>query len=189
MDTMQEKENVLAGAVGAFLFALVGGILCLVLYQVGYLASISGLLGVVCAVKGYELFTKRESLKGVIIAVIAAVVVLLIASYLFLSLDVYRTFQVWYAEGGVDYTLTFAESVANAYLFLADSELLLAYLKELAVGLVLCGVGAYRFIANAVRRTKQNVMADGPVSEDMMPENCPEETQPAEDACAPQPEA
>ena len=33
------------------------------------------------------------------------------------------------------------------------------------------------------------VMSDGPVSEDMMPENCPEETQPAEDADAPQPEA
>ena len=33
------------------------------------------------------------------------------------------------------------------------------------------------------------VMSDGPVGEDMMPENCPEEVQPAEDACAPQPEA
>ena len=33
------------------------------------------------------------------------------------------------------------------------------------------------------------VMSDGSVGEDMMPENCPEETQPAEDVCAPQPEA
>ena len=46
------NENVLAGVVGAFLFSLVGGILWFVLYQIGYVASVSGLVGVVCAVKG-----------------------------------------------------------------------------------------------------------------------------------------
>ena len=57
------KENVLAGAVGAFLFALVGGILWFVLYQLGYLAAISGLVGVICAVKGYTFFAKTKNEK------------------------------------------------------------------------------------------------------------------------------
>ena len=170
MDVMQEKENVLAGAVGAFLFALAGGILWFLLYQFGYLAGISGLLGVVCAVKGYEVFAKKESLKGVIVAIVAAVVVLLIAWYLCLSLDVYNAVKDWYAAGEVDYSLTFAESVLNAHLFLADGEILVAYLKDLAVGLVLCGVGAFRYVANAVRRTRQQKMADGPVPEEMAEE-------------------
>ena len=63
------KENVLAGAVGAFLFALVGGVLWFVLYLVGFFAGISGLVGAVCAVKGYSLFSKKESVKGIVIAI------------------------------------------------------------------------------------------------------------------------
>ena len=50
------QENVLSGIVGAFLFSLIGGILWFVLYQIGYLAAISGLVGVICAVKGYTFF-------------------------------------------------------------------------------------------------------------------------------------
>ena len=62
-DSYNTRENVLAGIIGAFLFSLVGGILWFVLYQIGYVASISGLVGVVCAVKGYTFFAKakRES--------------------------------------------------------------------------------------------------------------------------------
>ena len=60
MNTMtQEKklnetkvENRVSGTVGAFLFALVGGAIYFALWQVGYIASISGLIAVVCALKG-----------------------------------------------------------------------------------------------------------------------------------------
>ena len=79
---MVQEENVLAGVVGAFLFALVGGALWFVLYQIGYLAAISGLVGVICAIKGYSFFSKKESTKGVVIATIMAVLVLVIAWYL-----------------------------------------------------------------------------------------------------------
>ena len=57
---VQEQENVLAGVVGAFLFSLVGGILWFVLYQIGYLAAVSGLVGVICAVKGYTFFANKK---------------------------------------------------------------------------------------------------------------------------------
>ena len=57
-----KSENVLAGTVGAFLFALVGGVLWYVLYQIGFLAAISGIVGVICAIKGYSFFAKRESI-------------------------------------------------------------------------------------------------------------------------------
>ena len=39
------KENMLAGIVGAFLFSLVGGALWFILYLVGFIAGISGLVG------------------------------------------------------------------------------------------------------------------------------------------------
>ena len=61
------KENVVAGIVGAFLFALAGGAVWFGLYMVGFIASISGLVGAVCAIKGYSVFAKKESVKGIII--------------------------------------------------------------------------------------------------------------------------
>ncbi|MBO5767302.1 MAG: hypothetical protein J6R49_02135, partial [Clostridia bacterium] len=56
-----KQENVLAGIVGALLFSLAGGIVWFLLYQIGFLAAISGIIGVVCAIKGYAIFGKRES--------------------------------------------------------------------------------------------------------------------------------
>ena len=41
------EENVVAGTVGALLFSLAGGILWYVLYQIGYIASISGFIGII----------------------------------------------------------------------------------------------------------------------------------------------
>jgi hypothetical protein len=63
----QKQENVVAGIFGALLFSLAGGIIWFLLYQIGYLAAISGIVGVICAIKGYGIFGKRESVKGVII--------------------------------------------------------------------------------------------------------------------------
>ena len=57
---IQKKENVFAGIVGALLFSFVGGALWVILYQFGYLAGISGLVGVVCAIKGYKIFAKKD---------------------------------------------------------------------------------------------------------------------------------
>ena len=135
---IQEKENVVAGIVGALLFALAGGVLWFVLYQIGFLAGISGIVAVVCAIKGYSLFAKKESLKGVIIAVVAAIIVIVLAWYMCLSMDVYKAHQEWYAAGAVDYTVTFWQAVRGAHLFLAESEILVSYLLDLGIGLALC---------------------------------------------------
>ena len=93
------KENVLAGVVGAFLFSLVGGILWFVLYQIGYLAAISGLIGVICAVKGYTFFakTKNESIRCLVISIITTVVVLAISWYFCVAYDIYLAYQDWFA--------------------------------------------------------------------------------------------
>lgn len=153
--TVQEKENVVAGIVGALLFSLAGGVVWFLLYQIGFFAGISGLVGVICAVKGYTIFAKKESLKGIIIAIVAAVAVMVAAWYLCLALDVYNAYQDWFAEGSVDFTVTYAEAVRGAYMFFEEPEIRNAYLKDLLIGLALCVVGAYRYVADAIKRIKQ----------------------------------
>lgn len=151
-----KEENILAGIVGALLFSLVGGIIWFVLYQIGFLAAISGIIGVVCAIKGYAIFGKSESVKGIVISTVIAFLVIVLAWYFCLSYDVYLAYQEWYANGEVDFTLTFFESVANAHLFLTDSEIAIAYLKDLGIGLIFCVVGAFGYVKTAIGKAKKN---------------------------------
>lgn len=159
MDTHMKatKENVLAGAVGAFLFSLVGGILWFVIYQLGYLASISGLVGVICAVKGYTFFakTKNESVKCLVISTVIAIAVLAIAWYLCVAYDIYLVYQEWYAAGEVDFTYTFFESVQVVPYFFQESDILIAYLKDLGMGLVFAALGIVSYLASREKKKKQ----------------------------------
>lgn len=156
-DNATMKENVLAGAVGAFLFALVGGILWFVLYQLGYLAAISGLVGVICAVKGYTVFakTKDESKICIILSVIIAVLVLVVSWYLCVAYDVYLAYQDWYAAGEVDFTLNFFESARAVPLFFEDSEILIAYLKDLGFGLLFAVIGVVSYLSSREKKNKK----------------------------------
>ena len=153
----ETKENVLAGAVGAFLFSLAGGILWFVLYQIGFLAAISGLVGVVCAVKGYTIFakTKNESKKCLIISSIIAVAVLAIAWYLCIAYDIYVVYQEGFETGELLFTYTFFESVQVVPAFLEIEEVLVAYLKDLGMGLIFAILGIVSYLASREKRMKQ----------------------------------
>ena len=63
MEEQQKKrpENIPAGIVGAFLGTLLGVVCTVVIGQLGYVASVSGLIMAVGALKGYELLGGRLS--------------------------------------------------------------------------------------------------------------------------------
>lgn len=153
----ETRENVLAGAVGAFLFSLVGGILWFLLYQIGYVAAVSGLVGVICAVKGYTFFakTKNESTKCLVISTIISILVLVIAWYLCVGYDLYLAYQAWYAEGEVDFTLTFFESVQAIPYFFAEPEFLVAYLKDLGFGMLFAILGVVSYLSSREKKRKR----------------------------------
>ena len=148
------KENVIAGIVGAFLFALAGGAVWFGLYMVGFIASISGLIGAVCAIKGYSIFAKKESIKGIIISVVIALLVIVLAWYFCLAYDVCDAYQMWYEAGDIDYTLNFFESAQVAYYFLADPEIGPAYWGDLGLGLLFCVIGGGSYVVNKIRNAK-----------------------------------
>lgn len=150
----EPQENVLAGVVGAFLFALAGGIVWFLLYLLGFLAAISGIIGVVCAIKGYEIFAHKESKKGIIISVIMAAVVLVIAWYFTLVYDICQAYKAWYEALEVDFTLTFAEALRVAPEFLKQPEFLRGYLIDLGLGLLFCVIGSFGYIKVALARIK-----------------------------------
>lgn len=151
-----KEENILAGIVGAFLFSLVGGILWYVLYQIGFIAAISGIVAVICAIKGYSFFSKRESVKGIIISSVIAFFVIVLAWYACLANDVFLAYKEWYQAGDIDYEVTFFEAVKGAYLFLEEPDIALAYLTDLGIGVLFCILGCVQPIRTALRRAKQS---------------------------------
>ena len=152
---MQTQENVFAGIVGAFLFSLAGGVLWYLLYQVGFLAGISGAVGVFAAVRGYSFFAKGQSIKGVVISIVIAVLVLVIAWYLCLATDVYNAHREWYETGMLDYRLSYFDAVKYSYTYLSDMEILKAYLRDLGVGLALCAVASFSSVKTYFKNAKQ----------------------------------
>ena len=154
-------ENIFAGIVGAFLFSLAGGILWYILYQVGFLAGISGVVGVFAAVRGYSFFARKQSVKGVIISVVIAALVLIVAWYVCLANDLYEACKEWYAAGEIDYMPTFFETVATAYSFLAEPEIALAYLKDLGLGLLLCAWASYSSVKSSIKAAKAGQIVEG----------------------------
>lgn len=155
------RENVVAGIVGAFIFSLAGGVVWFVLYLLGFVAGISGLIGAVCAVKGYTIFAKKESVKGVVIAVVMALLVMVLAWYFCLAYDICEVHKYWYENGEIDYTITFAEAMQISPLYLADAEIGPLYLKDLGIGLLFCVIGGGSFVVNKIKsvRATQNAPA------------------------------
>lgn len=70
----QKKDNVAAGAVGAFAGSLAGVVCIILLSRLGYVAALSGVIMAVCALKGYELLGGKLTKKGIVISIAVMVV-------------------------------------------------------------------------------------------------------------------
>jgi len=143
-------ENKVAGTVGAFIFAAAGGIVYFLLNKIGFVASVSGLVGIVCALKGYEQFGKKLSKYGVIISLVATVFMVVVGWYAGLTQDVYDAYRSWYAEGYVNYIPSFGECMTFAYMFLFEEGIGSSYMLNLLLGLGFTALGCWRTAKTAM---------------------------------------
>lgn len=150
------KENVLLGIVGALLFSLAGTLTYFILYQLGYLAALSGIVAVICAMYGYKLFAKGESKKTVVIAVIMSFLAIVLAWYGCLAKDVYDAYAEWYQSGEIDYAITFGTAFSKAYIFLDNADVARPYYTDLVMSLFLSIIGCVGMFvrSNSGKKTK-----------------------------------
>lgn len=155
MENTYKNENVALGILGAFLFSLVGGVVWFVLYLIGYVAGISGLLGAICAIKGYSLFAKKESVKGIVISIVIALLVIVLAWYLCLAYDVWMAHEEWYEQGEIDYTITYLDAVIGSGVYLEDPEIGPGYFGDLGFGLLFCILGGGSYVVRKIKAIKE----------------------------------
>lgn len=172
---LEPRENVIAGIVGAFLFSLAGAAVYFLLYMIGYIASISGIVGAVCAVKGYSLFAKKESKKGIVIATVMAFLTIVLAWYFGLAYDIYDAYKIAFKEGVVDFTLSVPESIRAIPVFLEDPEFAVPSYKDLALSLVFCLIGCGSYVFTKIKNAgKAAPTAAAPQAEEQAPDNTEE---------------
>lgn len=106
-----QKENVLLGAVGALLGALIGGAVALFIARLGYVAMVAGIVLGICTIKGYEILGGKVSRKGIVISSIWMVITVFLVNQIDLAMEVVSKLGVEFA---------FAFRVVNQLIFSGD---------------------------------------------------------------------
>lgn len=89
-----EKNSLTLGIIGALLGAILGGAVIVALYQLSYVASISGLIMAFATIKGYTLFGGKINLRSVVIMVVIMVIATYLADRLNWAIEIAQYFKV-----------------------------------------------------------------------------------------------
>lgn len=142
-------ENVIAGIVGAFLFSLIGGVLYFIIYQIGFIAGISGLVIFVLANFGYGLFSgKKNSITGIIVSIICLILTTLLAEYMCIAYVIYDSFR--------EYDISLFTAIRSTLDFIIDPEIgiLGDVTFDVLIALALGALSAFGSIRTAIRASK-----------------------------------
>lgn len=110
--------NIFAGVVGAVLFALIGGILYFLVYQIGFVAGICGLVMFVLANFGYNLFAGtrgRVTVAGMISAAVATIVMIYVSEQVSVGFQLYNELKD-------TFELTIFDAIAGVSELAKDNE-------------------------------------------------------------------
>lgn len=125
-----KPENVLAGIVGAFLFSLIGGVLYFVVYELGFIAGICALVMFILSNFGYGLFSgKKNGKKGVIIAAVMTLIMIILAEMFCLSYEIFVAFKD-------EYEITILDAMRSVPNFLQEPEIKGDVVKDLLFAVV-----------------------------------------------------
>ena len=142
---MKAPEKFAFGLIGALVGAALGGASIIGLSQLGYIASISGLILAFCTLKGYELLAKGLSTKGIILCAILMLVTPFVADLLDWGIFIYQ-------ELG-SYGFTFAECLKLIPEFLKDGTIEMGeYLKNLGMIYLFVIMGGFYTLKNAFKK-------------------------------------
>ena len=145
------SENVLGGIVGACIFSLGGCLLYFLVYQLGYIAAICGIVTYVLAVFGYQLFSgKKETAKGMIISLLITLLALALAEYLCIAYEIYDAYRL-------DYDITFFDAFNTVPSFLTDPEytdLRSSVISDVVFSYILGGISFLQYLYRNHRNKK-----------------------------------
>ena len=128
------KENVVAGIVGAFLGSLIGVVVTILVSQLGYVAAICGVVMAICTVMGYERFSGKLGITGMVVCSIIIILMTYMAVRIDWSIELYREIK---SEG-----YTFFESYRLLPVILEDPDVKSSFMGSLGLTALFTLIGA-----------------------------------------------
>lgn len=140
-----KKPNIIAGTIGALLGSLIGVALWIIVFQIGYIASICGVVLAICAMKGFELFSGRLTKSGVIVTIIITIVMVYISNHLSYGIDIYNYYRV-------TENITIWDGIRSVGSFVSEiPEFKQDFIKTLCMGYGFTLLGAFSTFKSALQ--------------------------------------
>lgn len=146
------RERIGAGVLGAVLFSFVGGVVYYVLWSVNIIAAISGIICVICAIKGYEIFAGGSTKRGIILSVAVSAVMLVLAWYVCFCSDIRAYWEAAFAAGEADVVPTLWACLRYGYLEIPANP---GYLVDLILSLAMGGLGCWGYVTRSLRMQEE----------------------------------
>ena len=138
------------GVLGAYLGALLGGVLWAAVGALGYISGWIGILTVLFANTGYKMFAKEESRFGTIISVIFSLIIVLPATYLAGAWNFYQELNKSVAE-----YVTLGRAFQGFGEFLSDTDGWSSMIYNIAMGYVFMLIAGGYSISGMSKKKKQ----------------------------------
>ncbi len=143
----QNPARMFTGIVGAILGILIGMVLWVVVYQLGFIASIVGIVMTVCAFKGFELLGGGYiPTPGIIICLVMEMAAIFLAHNIAISVSITSEFSE------ISFQTAFQKLIPQ---IMADSELAVDYWKDLLFGYGLALLGIIPMVRDRMAQRKK----------------------------------
>ncbi len=153
------KSSLIPGLVGAFLGSLAGVIVWVIIYQLGYISAISGMIMAVGALWGYEKLGKSLDLKGIIVSVVIVLGMVYFTNRLcwtieLMKVDDFETLSFGDAFRNLESGIKAMDDYAAA-LHVNDFHLFADYIKDLLIGYAFVIIGIVSMVVNAIKSRRR----------------------------------
>ena len=152
-NVMSKKGNILTGIVGGIIGSLIGVALWVIIYSLGYLASIAGLAIAICTIKGYEMLGGKINKLGILITFIITIIMVYVAQYLALGVEIYQVFKN-------DVPITILDALKSVPDFLLENEVRRSFYSDLSIGYLLTLVGSISTFKHTYKQKNFNIKTE-----------------------------
>ena len=142
-EILSQKSKLIPGFVGALLGSLIGCIVYVLIWQLGYVAAVAGLVTAVCAFKGYEMLGGVVDRKGVIVCVLVIIFAVFFSNRLAFAYTIYSVNK--------EYGLGFFDCFRNIKEIIELLEATGEYYGNLVIAYLMTILGSYRSVINAFK--------------------------------------
>ena len=144
-EILANKSKFVQGIVGALLGSMLGCVVYFLIWQLGYIAAVAGLITAVCAFKGYEMLGGVVDKKGVIVCVVVIIFAVYFGNQLVWAYDAFSAFK------DLGYSVSFFDCFRSLRGIIAENDLTGQYYANLAIAYVMTILGSFRSVVNAFK--------------------------------------